>query len=901
MKIIRAQLEDAKLAAHAVKQLAIISSSPTTTTRNELHFIQEGNRRFEQLAECVHLCLQEMRVTDMVRYSWGLTMLGVQDEHKYSSILTEYARRFRLFVLLPPRGGEGGDDGTAVRPDDLSSSDLASIVWTLGCIRDVSGMTNQTLVKEVSLSLLRSMDLHSSTTHDACNLSPRLAIRVLWSLALHGIDANDADMDRLVQLCLSRSSSATDQSPSVAHCMSLLWCCSGLLQLRLDRDVPLMARLLDGLLAFLRGGGVIPAGECAKLYGALLKLSHAMEEIVVSCPTPIPIPTLLTTVASAFESNNSISTSTGFLSAVSAFEVVEKIRGVIMSSFSRIREQLHEASVATVTSILHAVAGLNCLLDSSGSPGEESFDSSSSDGISSFLNSCSQRIELALQASGKDSMSTLEACNLLKAICQKPSYPFFSVREKDIGHLYSAFADSSVESNCTMHELITGMVAASNDSASRLHDMMRQALADSEVAEAATAADHHMRKQRPKLVWEYLVEDPTWHRIAGRLAVRCALQSDTKFANYRTSLVDSCWAIARLGHTYRPLLRRAHKVTEFHLSDLSATTLAHLVVAVAAEEGSGIGVPELPVTVQSSAGSFPPQRMNHEFVDHVAMCSLRKLREMHDMEDFWQTIVAAAGLGRLASVGTKTHWSVSALDVDRDRQSSPPAEQSHSGMVLLLPARKLKYLSLSKLIKLQWAAGRLPDGLIDRSSMQHIQAELTMRLIAVRPSCSDDTIISSGDAIDEARTSILDDLLLLKTAVNSRASSTNGPRTDVHKDLLRRLQAAVSSKYSCSWDRNSDLGRGQMTMSGLVVAIETLQACIDLDWLDQELVDAVTPLLSAAPDPLDPRPTGTHFQLGLLEELLQCYKSKCDTHGNGNGSVLKFTKRILRFFNLNFN
>lgn len=853
MKIVRAQLEDAKLAAHAVKQLAIISSSPTTTTKNELHYIQEGNRRFEQLAECVHLCLQQMRVTDIVRYSWGLTMLGVQDEQKYSSILSEYARRFLLFVL--PRGEEV--DGTAVRPAHLSSTDLASIVWTLGCIKDVSGMTNQTLVKEVSLSLLRSLELYRTTNQDACDLSPRLAIRVLWSLALHGIDTNDADMDRLVQLCLSHSS--TDQSPSIAHCMSLLWCCSGLLHLRLDRDVPLIARLLDGVLDFLRGGGVIPARECAKLYGALLKLSHAMEEDVVSCPALL--------VTNALED----SMTDRFLSAVSAFEVAEKIRCVIICSFSRIREQLHEASVATVTSILHAVAGLNCLFDSDSG---ESFD----DGVRGFLSTCSQRIELALQASGKDSMSTLEACNVLKAISQKPSYPFFWVREKDIGHLYSAFVDLSIESNCTMHKVITGMVASN---ASGLHDMMRQSQAKSEVV-----AMEHMR---PKLVWDYLVEDPSWHRIAGRLAVRCALQSDTKFANYRTSLVNSCWAIARLGHSYRPLLRRAHKVAEFHLSDLSATTLAHLVVAVAAEEGSGIGITELPVTAQSSAGSFPPQRMNHEFVDHVTMCSLRKLREMHDVEDFWQTIVAAAGLGRLASVGTKTHWSISALDINR--QLSPPAD---NGMVL--PARKLKYLSSSKLIKLQWAAGRLPDGLIDRSSLQHVQTELTMRLNAVRP--SSDGIICSGDGVDEARTSIFDDLLLLNTALHSRASgSSNGPRTDVHKELLKRLQAAASSRYS--WDKNSDLGRGQ-TMTGLVVAIETLQACIDLDWVGHyELVDAVTPLLSASPDPLDPRPTGTQFQLGLLEELVQCYKSKCDTHGNG--SVLKFTKRILRFFNLNFN
>lgn len=868
MKIIRAQLEDARLAAHAVKQLAIISSSPTATTKNEIHYIQEGNRRFEQLAECVHLCLQQMRVTDIVRYSWGLTMLGVQDEQKYSSILSEYARRFNLYVLpIGCEEGNHGDTAAAVRPADhtmLSSNDLASIVWTLGCIRDVSGMTNQTLVKEVSLSLLRSLELHRSTSLDDANLSPRLAIRVLWSLALHGIDANDADMDRLVQLCLSQSSS--DQSPSVAHCMSLLWCCSGLLHLRLDGDVPVIARLLDGVLAFLRGGGVIPAGECAKLYGALLKLSHAMEEIVVSCPALLLLTATTTTDAE---------TSTGLLSAVSAFEVVEKIRGVITSSFSRIREQLHEASVATVTSILHAVAGLNCLFDS-GSPGE-----SIDDGVRGLLTTCSQRIELALQASGKDSMSTLEACNVLKAICQKPSYPFFWVREKDIGHLYSALSDLSIESNCTMHESITSMVASN---ASQLDDMMRQAQAQSEVV---ASKDHMLRYKRPKLVWEYLVEDATWHRIAGRLAVRCALQSDTKFANYRTSLVDCCWAVARLGHTYRPLLRRAHKVAEFHLSDLSAKTLAHLVVAVAAEEGSGIGVDELQ---QSPAGSFPPQRMNHEFVDHVAMCSLRKLREMRDIEDFWQTIVAAAGLGRLASVGTKTHWSVSALDVDR--LVSPPAD---SGMVL--PARKLKYLSSSKLIRLQWAAGRLPDGLIDRSSMQRVQAELTMRLNAIQPR-SDDTICSD-DAIDEARISVLDDLLLLKTAVDSsRASSTNGPRTDVHKDLLRRLQTAAAASSRNSWDRSSELGRGH-AMSGLVVAIETLQACIDLDWVDHELVDAVTPLLSAAPDPLDPRPTDTYFQLGLLEELLQCYKSKCDSHGNG--SVLKFTKRILRFFNLNFN
>jgi len=77
-----------------------------------------------------------------------------------------------------------------------------------------------------------------------------------------------------------------------------------------------------------------------------------------------------------------------------------------------------------------------------------------------------------------------------------------------------------------------------------------------------------------------------------------------------------------------------------------------------------------------------------------------------------------------------------------------------------------------------------------------------------------------------------------------------------------------------------------------------LQACIDLDWVDGELVDAMTPLLSAAPDPHDPRSADTQFQLGLLEELLLFCKSKGETEGSI--TVLKFTKRILRFFNLNF-
>ncbi|KAJ1432744.1 hypothetical protein B484DRAFT_478564, partial [Ochromonadaceae sp. CCMP2298] len=101
MRIVLADAEDAVMAAHAIQKFAQMGMTFAPRLdrgeRDWLAGIKKGDRRFDQLAECVEICVSAMRIPDLARYVWGLTLLGVVDDEKYGAVLLEYAGRVGLY------------------------------------------------------------------------------------------------------------------------------------------------------------------------------------------------------------------------------------------------------------------------------------------------------------------------------------------------------------------------------------------------------------------------------------------------------------------------------------------------------------------------------------------------------------------------------------------------------------------------------------------------------------------------------------------------------------------------------------------------------------------------------------------------------------------------------------
>ena len=154
MAIHEATLEDALLASHAIHRIANISSEIFLSLNKGqcLSTMLEDDRRFVQLTEIVELNLEALSPIDLARYLWGLTVLGVQED-QIKLTLAEYSRR-------------------NPNPDTFHKDELAAIMWTVGCVKQTFGWTDEALFKVLSDAL----------KNNACRkLRPKLLVRVLWA------------------------------------------------------------------------------------------------------------------------------------------------------------------------------------------------------------------------------------------------------------------------------------------------------------------------------------------------------------------------------------------------------------------------------------------------------------------------------------------------------------------------------------------------------------------------------------------------------------------------------------------------------------------------------------------------------------------------------------------------
>jgi hypothetical protein len=155
MRIVLANHTDAVLAAHAIQRLANV------TMLSGVQLSQD--RRIEQLIETIEITAAQLSVLDLSRYCWGLSVLKIGDEEQVQLIFDEYGRRAA----------------------DASTDELATMMWTVGCIKesfDDCGK-NATLVSRLSTSLLDK----GSESFERLNI--KILIRVLWTLSVYERDA----------------------------------------------------------------------------------------------------------------------------------------------------------------------------------------------------------------------------------------------------------------------------------------------------------------------------------------------------------------------------------------------------------------------------------------------------------------------------------------------------------------------------------------------------------------------------------------------------------------------------------------------------------------------------------------------------------------------------------------
>ena len=188
-----------------------------------------NDARFGKLTNYVDLCIHKLPFTDIIKYTWGITVLGLNDTNKYTNILNTYSERL-------------SQHKNSMNPiDKLSISHISNLIWTCGCIKDTIGISNNTLIAETTQELNRIMN-NNDNTLNIKPISSSLSVRVLWSLALHNIDNPD-----LTNILLNITLSTEKPSDlSTDNTLTLLWALS---QLPTYHHTHLTIELLETILS----------------------------------------------------------------------------------------------------------------------------------------------------------------------------------------------------------------------------------------------------------------------------------------------------------------------------------------------------------------------------------------------------------------------------------------------------------------------------------------------------------------------------------------------------------------------------------------------------------------------------------------------------------------------------
>lgn len=187
MRIVIASGNDALLASHCIQRLASITSKSGSSSHNTWI----GERRFEQLTECVEIKADRLKTADLTRYLWGLTVLGINETDMIDFVFDEFTNRSKNLMKIENNDTNGLGLGTLSLDKD-KIEDVATMLWSIGCVKDTFGWTNTSLA-ETLCSMLRTYCSETLrpddtlATHATLGFSKRLFIRALWSLAVHNL------------------------------------------------------------------------------------------------------------------------------------------------------------------------------------------------------------------------------------------------------------------------------------------------------------------------------------------------------------------------------------------------------------------------------------------------------------------------------------------------------------------------------------------------------------------------------------------------------------------------------------------------------------------------------------------------------------------------------------------
>ena len=164
LKITEASINDSLLTSYALQRFAIISSdlnneikSSTSSNshdnnnddiKNEnsdkhicLSDILRRDRRFQQLLEILECSLHTLPVLDICRIIWSLTVVGINDDNGYNTInlcIKQFLNRINIaYYHAHDRHGQ-----TMPTYNSLNGQELATMVWTLGCIKHTFGSSS---------------------------------------------------------------------------------------------------------------------------------------------------------------------------------------------------------------------------------------------------------------------------------------------------------------------------------------------------------------------------------------------------------------------------------------------------------------------------------------------------------------------------------------------------------------------------------------------------------------------------------------------------------------------------------------------------------------------------------------------------------------------------------------
>lgn len=173
VSIASADKEDADDAVLAIQRLASLSVEHNNWA------LTSNDRRFEQLSDCVEIGLSEISCMDLCKYMWSISVLGLSDEQRARAVFKEYMTR------LEPTTSKKA----------LTEGEMATMMWTVGCVRNNFGWTDDNLMANLTTSLL-------DESMDTLNKSGRLLVRILWTLTVHKDSVDSADGKRLGQKVL---------------------------------------------------------------------------------------------------------------------------------------------------------------------------------------------------------------------------------------------------------------------------------------------------------------------------------------------------------------------------------------------------------------------------------------------------------------------------------------------------------------------------------------------------------------------------------------------------------------------------------------------------------------------------------------------------------------------------